>query len=306
MASLLAHLHAFVVRRFVRPRLGRMEDLAAVRAIFESPTFSDPKGVLYEPGSLGGIPGEWVRPAVPKHGWPEYRVLYVHGGGFIACSAKVYRPVTGSLARRGLTLFVPDYRLAPEHPFPAALEDVVAAWTALAERGPAGLAGDSAGGNLSLALMLEARARGLPMPIAAALFSPATDLVGTGPSLIENANRDAMFDPEGLRSLLPAYLAGADPLDPRASPLHADLTGLAPMILHVGESEVLRDDTLRLAERAAAANVPVVATVFPVVAHAWQFAGYRLPESRRSLNAAAGFLRAHLDGRHSGPPERSA
>lgn len=292
MASLRAHLYAFAVRRMVRPRLGDMSDLASVRRVFDGASFPDPLDVTYRPGILGGIQGEWVIPAPSER--PETRLFYIHGGGFVACSARTHRPVTGSFARRGLTVFAPDYRLAPGHPFPAAIDDIVAAWTEFAALGPAAVAGDSAGGNLALALMLRLREAGLPLPRAAALFSPVTDLVGTGLSHRANARRDAMFDPEGLRRLRPAYLGAADPADPLASPLLADLAGLPPLLLHVGERELLRDDSIRLAEKARAAGVPVELTVFPVVPHAWQFAGYRVPEARRSLSEATRFLRTRL------------
>ena len=135
MASLRAHLYAFTVRRVVRPRLGTMEDIAQVRRIFGGASFPDPPGVAYTAGTLGGIPGEWVSAETARPDRAPARVLYLHGGGFVACSAKTHRPVTGALARRGLTIFAPDYRLAPEHPFPAAIEDAAAVWTALLRPG---------------------------------------------------------------------------------------------------------------------------------------------------------------------------
>lgn len=293
MASLRAHLGAWMVRRNVRNRLGAMEDVGRIRAVLNGATFPDPPGVRYEAGRLGGVPGEWVRPA-SGHG---ARLLYLHGGGFVACSAKTHRPVTGGLARRGLTLFVPDYRLAPEHPFPAPLEDALAAWTAFAAEGPAVIAGDSAGGNLALLVLLAARDRGLPMPRAAALFSPAADLAKTDGSRITNARRDAMFDPVSVARLLPLYLGGGtDPADPAVSPLRADLAGLPPLLFHVGEREILRDDSVLMAEKARAAGVEARAEIFPVVPHVWQFAHSFVPEARRSLDEAAAFLK-----RHAGP-----
>ncbi|KAB1070958.1 alpha/beta hydrolase [Methylobacterium planeticum] len=290
MTSLRAHAYAWLVKRNVRARLGRMLDVERVRRTLETPAFPDPGGVAYEPGSVGGIAGEWIH-REGAAGRP--RLLYLHGGGFIACSARTHRPVTGYFAQRGFAVFAPNYRLAPEHPFPAAIEDAVAVWRAFAAEGPAVLAGDSAGGNLALALMLSAREAGLPLPRAAALFSPATDFLGAGASHTANAARDAMFDPEGLAQLLPNYLAGADPAQPLASPLYADLRGLPPLLLHVGERELLRDDATRLAERARAAGVPADLTVFPVVPHVWQFAHGFLPEARRSLDGAVAFLKAH-------------
>ena len=291
MASLRAHLASYMVRRNVRNRLGAMDDVGKIRAVFGGRTFPDPSGATYEAGAVGGIPGEWVRPVRPEG--PERRLLYLHGGGFVACSPKSHRPVTGALAERGFTIFAADYRLAPEHPFPAGVEDACAAWNALAALGPAAIAGDSAGGNLALVAMLAARDRGLPLPTAAALFSPVTDFLAEDGSRVSNARRDAMFDPRALINLGPMYLGGADPADPRISPLFADLAGLPPLLFHVGEREVLRDDSVRMAEKVRAAGVTVSLTVFPVVAHVWQFAHSMLPEARRSLDAAAEFLRSH-------------
>jgi len=293
MASRRAHFLDWLIRTRVRPRLVGA-DVMDIRAAFDRRTLPDPWRATYEDGRFGGVPGEWVRPSPPRPG-PEYRVLYLHGGGFVACSARLYRPLTGGLARRNLSTFAPDYRLAPEHPFPAAVEAALAAWTAFRAAGPAAIAGDSAGGNLVLSVMLRARDRGLPLPEAAVLFSPATDLAGTGASMRENAGTDAMFDAATLRRLGPPYLAGTDPADPRASPLYADLRGLPPLLIHVGERELLRDDSRRLAARAAEAGVPTVLTEFPVVPHAWQLASPYVPEARASLNAAAGFMRLYLD-----------
>lgn len=302
MPSLRAHLFDLTMRLAVKARLGREADVERIRRTFDRAAFPAPVGVAFTPGELGGVPGEWARAeggngaAGGEAAGPT--LLYLHGGGFIACSAQIYRPVTGHFARAGFRVFAPDYRLAPEHPFPAAVEDAVAAWTALAQAGPAVVAGDSAGGNLALATMVEARRLGLRLPAAAALFSPATDLIGRSASFRTNRRRDAMFRLESLMRLVPLYLAGADPCDPRASPIEADLSGFPPLLFHVGAREILRDDSLRFAEKARAAGVPVEVTVFPVVPHAWQLAESFLPEARRSLDAAAGFLRRALEAEH--------
>ena len=294
MASLQAHVAALLVRWQVKRRLGDMKDLGRVKAVFDAAKVPAPRGVSYRPTTLGGIPGEWAE--AEGGALAKASLLYLHGGGFIACSARTHRPITGWFAGHGFRVFAPDYRLAPEHPFPAAIKDAVACWRAFraAADGPAVVAGDSAGGNLALALMLSLRAQGAPMPGAAALFSPATDLAGTGPSIRANARRDAMFKGEGMESLVHAYLGDVDPATPLASPLYADLADLAalpPLLLHVGEREVLRDDSVRFAERARAAGVPVELQVWPVVPHVWQFAHATVPEARRSLEAAAAFLR---------------
>jgi hypothetical protein len=149
---------------------------------------------------------------------------------------------------------------------------------------------DSAGGNLALALMISLRDRGEGLPMAAALFSPATDFAGTGHSLQENGRRDAMFRPEILAQFRIAYLGDADPRHPLVSPLYADLKGLPPLFIEVGQSEVLRDDAVRLAERAKNAGVHAELKVWPVVPHVWQMADTFIPEARRSLDAAANFL----------------
>ena len=290
MASPQAYLAALMVRRQVRHRLGGMEDIRHVRAVLGAAAIPAPRGVRFREDRLGAIPGEW---AESERGEPaRTALLYLHGGGFVACSPRTHRPITGWFARHGFRVFVPDYRLAPEHPFPAAVDDAVAAWRAFrgASSGPWVVAGDSAGGTLSLAMMLALKNQGAALPGAAALFSPATDLAGTGPSLQSNARRDAMFRGDAVRHLAAAYLDGADPRTPLASPLYGDLAGLPPMLIHVGEREILRDDSTRLAERAREAGVTVELEVWPVVPHVWQFAHAILPEARRSLTAAADFL----------------
>ena len=297
MAGAQAQLAALFVRAHIRRRLGGMESIARVRAVLGGGALLPaPAGVRFRPDRLGGVPGEWAEGRDPARA----TLLYLHGGGFVACSPRTHRPLTGWFARHGFRVFAPEYRLAPEHPFPAAVEDSVAAWRGLVERdGMDGLhrssartaiAGDSAGGTLALAAMLALRDAGAALPCAAALFSPATDLAGTGASLRENARRDAMFRPEGLRHLAAAYLDGADPRAPLASPLYGDLAGLPPLLLHAGEREVLRDDSVRLAERARAAGIAVELEIWPVVPHAWQFAHVFVPEARRSLRMAAAFL----------------
>jgi monooxygenase len=292
MASWQAKLAGFIVRRRVRPALGDMSDISKVRSVF-SKALPAPSGARYRPAVLGGVPGEWVESDAPA----SVTMLYLHGGGFVGCSPVTHRPLTAALALQGMRLFVPDYRLAPEHPFPAALDDVRAAWNALradfAGSGSGGrlvVAGDSAGGNLALALMISLRDAGQPLPDAAALFSPSTDLTGASASLATNAARDAMFEGAALGRLADAYLAGADPAQPLASPLLADLAGLPPLLVHVGESEALRDDALRLADKARVAGVQVELNVFDGVPHVWQLI-WRLPEARRSVRDAARFLR---------------
>ncbi|MBL8341119.1 MAG: alpha/beta hydrolase fold domain-containing protein [Rubrivivax sp.] len=305
-ASWQARLAALGVRLRIKPKLADMSDIARVRQAFDTPLPS-PRGVRYTPDTLGGVPGEWVESLAPTEGQAAQEgardtLLYLHGGGFVGCSPHTHRPITAALARRGFRVYVPDYRLAPEHPFPAAPQDALAVCRALraqwneqrkdepaAAPGRFVVAGDSAGGNLALGLMLTLRDAGEALPDAAALFSPSTDMVGDAPSLELNTPHDAMFNGPALEDLLHAYLHGADAAQPLASPLRGDLTGLPPLLIHVGQSEVLRDDSLRLASKAREAGVHVQLRVFHAVPHVWQMLGL-VPEARQSLDEAARFL----------------
>ena len=284
-----ARVAAFIVRRRVKPALGDLSDIARVRRVFDQP-LPVPRGARYTEAVVGGVAGEWVEAEGAAAG--STTLLYLHGGGFVGCSPRSHRSLTAALALQGLRVFVPDYRLAPEHPFPAAVQDVQAVWHALRAEGPGRLvvAGDSAGGNLALSLMLALRDAGQALPDAAALFSPAADLTGGSPSLLANAEGDAMFRGDHLAHLADAYMAGADRSQPLASPLLGDLRGLPPLMIQVGENEVLRDDSIRLAQKARAAGIAVDLQVFPVVTHVWQLL-WRLPEARRAVRAAADFLR---------------
>ena len=292
--SRAARLATWVVRHRIKPALGDLGNVARIRRAFAQPLLP-PWGVRYTAAVVGGVAGEWVEarhPAARAEPGGSTTLLYLHGGAFIACSPRTHRALTASLARRGLRVFVPDYRLAPEHPFPAAVQDARAVWQALRQATPGRLvvAGDSAGGNLAMGLMLGLREAGEPLPDCAVLFSPVLDLTGGSDSLSSNARRDAMFPGDKMLNLRGPYLGEADPAQPLASPLLHGLQGLPPLLVHVGEDECLRDDSLRLAEQARAAGVRVQLRVWPGVFHVWQLAWW-LPEARRSLNQAAAFLR---------------
>ena len=279
-------LRAFsaLVRLSVRSRLGDMRDLDKMKRVFEGVKLPPPRGVRFRADTLGGVRGEWAEAGGAKP------LLYLHGGGFVGCSPQTHRSLTGGFARRGFRVFAPQYRLAPAHPFPAAIDDATAAWRGFAERvgAPAAVAGDSAGGNLALSLTLIVK-REARRPAAAALFSPATDLTGESESWRTNAHRDAMFTDQ-LANLGEFYLNGADPRDPRASPLLGDLSGLPPLLFHVGEEEILRDDSVRFAAAAEAAGSRAEVKVWPGAPHVWQFLHGVVPEARRSLDEAAAFL----------------
>jgi acetyl esterase/lipase len=290
---------SFALRRLVKARAHNQVDIGTVRAWVNTLMglhFLSGTGVTIRDFTDSGLRGEWLTPP----GEPGGRVLlYLHGGGYFFCSPRTHRPVTVNLCRRAraYTLAL-RYRLAPEHPFPAALEDAVGAYLWLLDMGyhPAqiGLAGDSAGGGLALATLVYLRDSGLPLPAAAVCFSPWTDLAGTGRSLDANDEMCAMFSAQAIRRGAQIYLAGADPRSPLVSPLYADLRGLPPLLLHVSDSEVLLDDSTRLAEKAREAGVPTRLKVWPRQPHVWQLFAPVLPEGRQSLQEAAEFLCAHL------------
>lgn len=236
----------------------------------------------------------------------ERALLYVHGGGYFACSTDTHRPLAARLAREWrAAAFVPEYRLAPEHPFPAARDDVLHAWRRMLEQHAVRpehtvWAGDSAGGGLALSAALACRDEGLPLPAAIVTFSPWLDLTGSGASVTENAERCAMFVPDQLAAAAQLY-AGARPLsDPGVSPLFGALDTLPPVCVHASESELLRDDAVRFAAAAAAAGVTVEARLWPDVPHVWQFLAGVLPEARASLDAARAFVERHVPAARDG------
>ena len=298
MASWQAHFMSFVLRHTFKPRLARCKDAVQARSVMGGgAAFKTPAGVQITPADLGGVPGEWVR---AESGPDAGVLLYLHGGGYFACSAASHRAYTTFFAREGFRVYAPDYRLAPENPFPAAVLDAVSAYRVLrSEVGastPIAIAGDSAGGGLALAAILKLRAEGDTLPVAAVLFSPLTDFVGAGNSRVVNDKRCAMFFGSGLDFARDLYLGSSDPRDPLASPLYADLKGLPPLFIHVGADETLRDDSTQFAERARAAGVPVELTVWPVVPHVWQLFHRFVPEGRQSLIAASQFLSKAVAG----------
>ena len=300
MASWQAHLVSFMLRTTFKPRLAKALEATEARRLLESGAgHRVPRGLEVLPDEVAGVDGEWVqrRGAVPRA-----TLLHLHGGGYFACSARTHRPYTCFFAAQGFRVYAPNYRLAPEHPFPAAVDDALRVYLSIADAlggdtGSLVVTGDSAGGGLALALMLRLRDAGHALPAAIALFSPWTDLATTGPSAIENEASCSMFVAEGLRRGAAGYLAGADPQHPHASPLYADLRGLPPMLVHAAEREAMRDDSVRLAERARSAGVEVAFRLWPVVHHDWQMFQPFIPEARESLYIASQFLLARVHER---------
>ncbi|WP_313545076.1 alpha/beta hydrolase [Leifsonia aquatica] len=227
-------------------------------------------------------------------------ILFFHGGSFVAGSPETHLGLTGDLVvRTGLTAYSVDYRLAPEHPFPAAIDDTTSAYRALLEAGhdPASIAfaGDSAGGGLTITTLLRARQQGLPMPAAVVAFSPGLDNAGTGASNVTKAGVDPILTKESVQPNRDLYRAGADPEQELLSPAtHADPTGFPPLLLQVGTNEILLDDSTRLAERARDADVDVILDITAGVPHVFQTYTGVLDEADLALDRAALFLAQHL------------
>jgi epsilon-lactone hydrolase len=282
------------MRVIVEPNKGKLQGTAArvpFDAIMEH--VAAPADVVYEADHVGGVPGWWCRPANAR---PGQAVIHLHGGWFIWGSANAFRHLAGHIAARaGVAAFVPDYRLAPEHPFPAASEDVRACYIGLVERGFSKIAvtGDSAGGNLALGLLVHLAANmdaGSKALVGGVVLSPVTDLTLSGESWSTRTVADPYFTEPQATDLVRAYLDGHDSADPLASPLYADLKGLAPIRVHVGNDEVLLDDSVRFVERAVAAGADARLDIWEGMVHGFPGSVGRLAASNEALQLVGEFL----------------
>lgn len=270
-------------------------DVAAIRRVMNArrllPAFL-PRDVRIEASRDPKLPGEWHLPADVA---PRRTILHLHGGSFVAGSPKAFRPFAAWLAVRARArVLVLDYRLAPEHPFPAALDDAVGAVRALQALGTdarsLGVVGDSAGGALALGALVALRDAGDPLPAAAALISPVADLAFTGDSVRTNAARDAMLSTRHKVALARLYAPSHAVEHPLVSPLYADLKGLPSLLIHASDSEILFDDARRVAEKARAAGVAVEFTVFRDLMHDWHASVPLTPESRHAVKGVAAYF----------------
>lgn len=258
-----------------------------------------PSGIDIETTEIEGMSAEWLRPKNLNNATsPDETLLYLHGGGYILCGPDTHRGMVATMAKNArLNALVIDYRLAPENPFPAAVDDALKAYRWLIARGtPASaitVAGDSAGGGLTLALLMALRDAGDPLPAAATLLSPWTDLAMSGWSHITHRKLDPMLSVEGALLGARHYLGTASPTTPLASPLYGQFEGLPPLLIHVGSNEILLDDSLRLAERARAAGVSVELKIWQDLPHVFQAAQF-VPEARAALSEIGAFLRLNL------------
>jgi acetyl esterase/lipase len=277
-----------------------LEQMRANSSRFGDQT-AEPAGVTWEPVDAGGVPAIWVIPATAQlHGGNDRVLQYLHGGGYVLGSAETHRRLTGHLATAiGCRVLNVDYRLAPEQPHPGPVEDSVKAYRWLLDQGlrpeHLAIAGDSAGGGLTLATVLKLRADGLPQPAAAVPISPWTDMEATGESIQSVANRDVVLHADRLKVLTDLFLAGGNPRDPLAAPVYGDYTGICPLYIQVGGDEILLDDARRVEARARADGVDVQLHVFPEMQHVFQMHAGNMPEADDAIARIGAYLRPRLE-----------
>lgn len=309
--SAQARLLRFVLRYGVKTRVHASPDIARIRQSMERVAKlapDQPFGVARRSVTIAGLHAEAHALVGPA---PNVSILYLHGGGFVSGSPRTHRGIAGRLARGvGARVVAPEYRLAPEHPFPAALEDAEAVYMAMLDQGtdPARLAiaGDSAGGNLVFALLLKLKQSGAPMPAAAVGLSPFADFTGSGESFRLNAMRDPLLHVRGFPSVVAAYAPNEDATNPLLSPIFGELSGLPPTLIQCGSDEILLDDARRLHVALRAAGVPCDLEVWERMPHVWQAFASFLPEARRALLRVTAFLAQSFEAAERDPPGAAA
>ncbi len=272
-------------------KMAEAKDINAMRAIMIEA--QAPAGVTCTPVEAGGVSAEW---SVADGADQDKVILYVHGGGYVMGSAGSHRDMTGRLSQAaGARVLSLNYRLAPEHPFPAPVDDAVAAYRWLLGQGiqasNMAIAGDSAGGGLALAALIAIRDAGEPVPAAGIGISPWVDMEGMGESMTTRAAVDPVVQKEGLLGMAKIYLGGADPKNPLAAPLHANLAGLPPLLIQVGDAETLLDDATRITERARKADVDVTLKIWDEMPHVWHLFAPILPEGQQAIEEIGTFFK---------------
>jgi epsilon-lactone hydrolase len=297
--SLRAEIMRLVLRHLIRPRIHAESSVATVRRrmkLLARLIPRPPRGTETVAIDAGGVPAARIITPASR---PDRHVLYLHGGGYLFGSPPIYRDMTWRIANLTHARVVClDYRLAPEHPFPAALDDAVAAYRWLIAHGAdprrVALMGDSAGGGLAFAALMRLRDEGVRLPAVAAAVSPWTDLALTGDSFRTNAGIDPLIPVDHAERAVALYLAGADARAPYASPIYGDAAGLPPALILVGGDEVLRDDAVRMAERLKVAGCDATLEVWPRMFHAWQMLVRVMPEAKAAVARTCAFVDERL------------
>ena len=290
LAAIVEQLRSFLT--------GEEPSVAEMRRRFEGLAASFPVAadVAIEPVSAGGVPAEWISAPGARR---DRAVLYLHGGGYVIGSPRSHRHLAAAIAAAGqATGLLLDYRLAPEHPFPAAVEDAIAAYRWLLDQGIAPghivVGGDSAGGGLTVATLVALRDAGVPLPAGGVCISPWTDLTFSGASYRTRVQSDPIVSRPGIDGMAQAYLGAASPRNPLASPLFADLRGLPPLLIQVGSDEVLLDDAVELADRAKAAGVDATLEVWDRMIHVWHWFLPMLDEAEGAIGNVGRFVRGRI------------
>ena len=255
-----------------------------------------PPKTKIEKVSFNGISAEWI---CAKEAHEGRVILYLHGGGYNVGSPNTHRELAAHISMAsGAKVLLPDYRLAPEHPFPSALEDATSAYRWLLDTGLTGgdisIAGDSSGGGLSIATSISLRDAGEPSPASIVCISPWTDLEMSGNSIKTHAEIDPMLNLQSLKIMASNYIGDGDPRSPLISPIHADLKGISPLLIHVGSDEMLLDDSTRIAEKAKSAEVDVTIKIYDQMWHAWHLNVRLMPEAKNAIKELGSFIRKHF------------
>jgi monoterpene epsilon-lactone hydrolase len=295
----MADLEIVKIREMIAAR-PRATEIAQMRsdADARSKAFPLPSDVTVTPVTANGVPAEWT--STPDAD-PSSAILYLHGGGYVICSLQSHRHLAAEVGRAaGTRTLAIDYRLAPEHPFPAPVEDTVAAYRFLLDSGlkpdRIAFAGDSAGGGLVIGAMLAIREAGLPSPACGWCISPWVDMEALGQSFTDRAEADPTVQKATIQMMAQWYLGGADPRHPHAAPLYGDLRGLPPLLIQVGSVETLLDDSIQLARKAGIAEVPVALQIWPEMIHIWHIFFPMLAAGRRAITSGGSFVRNALKG----------
>jgi epsilon-lactone hydrolase len=298
LISFRARLVRLMSRQYFK-RITPDSDVAELRKSWDelSSKLKVASGVRLREAVVDPLACEWL---VPDKCDDAPAILYLHGGIYMLGSANTHRRMVSFIAREsGMRALIPNYRLAPENPFPAAIEDATFIYRKMLEQGIApdriAIGGDSAGGGLTMATLLALKTAGDPLPAAAFLMSPWLDLAAEGETLVTRATKDPWFDPDNMPEMVRRYCGDRDPKDPLISPLYGDLQGLPPVLIQVGDHEILLSDSTRMTDRLSSAGVPVTLQIWPEMWHVFQYFVGQMPESLRAIKDVAGFLKKHIN-----------
>ncbi|GAB6907562.1 Acetyl-hydrolase [Desulfosarcina cetonica] len=299
MPSLRATLCRLITKYGISPKLNKIDSIDETRKKMEKiAKFAKlPPGTQVEKITIDGMAAEWIAANTVRE---DIVILYLHGGGYNVCSPNTHREFAAHISKAsGAKVLLIDYRLAPEHPFPAALQDATAAYRWLLNQGLKGkriaIAGDSAGGGLTLTTAISIRDAGIPLPSSIACISPWTDLMFTGNSIKTNSKIDPLVTARGGKIMAENYIGDHDPRNPLISPLYAEMSGLPPILIHVGTDEMLLDDSKRIAKKAEDAGVNVTLKIYDKLWHVFHLNVNAMPEAKTAVAEFGAFIAEHFE-----------